>query len=205
VANTPLLGTSLRASGEWGCVYRRLSPARNAPENKRLDRTARRRANSPRAAGQPQPHSVAKMMKTKLNSMMMTLMTLVVTLALAGCDQGSVDLDASKTDKVMLIYPSGDTIVTNLQMIGNLVEAMKCAKADNTLYDTAMPLKIEFFAGDTNLATFSAGGSLFRHGKTQYHDRTGKFRQAMGKLTERSKTPNQAPEDTARKLADPQR
>jgi len=63
---------------------------------------------------------------------------------------------------------------------------------DNTPYDMAMTLKIEFYSGDTNLATFSAGGPLFRNGKTQYYDRTGKFQQSIRKLTERQKTPNHA-------------
>ena len=125
------------------------------------------------------------------------LMTLGVTFVLTGCDKGSVALDASKADKVVLSYPKGGTVLTNAQMIGDLVEAMRGAKVDNTLYDTAMTLKIEFYSGDTNLATFAAGGPLFRCGKTQYHDRTGKFLHAVRKLTERNKTPNQASDATS--------
>ena len=137
------------------------------------------------------------MMKTKTYPVVTILMTLAVTLALAGGDLGSVTLDASKADRVVLSYPKGGTVVTNAQMIGTLVEAMKCAKMDNTLYDTAMTLKIEFYSGDTNLATFSAGGPLFRSGKTQYYDRTGKFRQAVQKLTDRNKDPNREADATS--------
>jgi hypothetical protein len=50
-------GARLPASGERGCGCRRLSPARSAPENKRLHRTARRHASVPGAAGEPQPRS----------------------------------------------------------------------------------------------------------------------------------------------------
>jgi hypothetical protein len=141
--------------------------------------------------------SVAKMTTMKANLTAAILMMLAVTLVLTGCDQDSVALAANKADKVVLTYPKGGTIVTNVQLIGDLVDAMRCAKVDNTPYDTAMTLKIEFLAGDTNLATISAGGPLFRLGKTQYHDRTGKFQQAIQKLTERSKAPNQASDATS--------
>ena len=114
-----------------------------------------------------------------------------VVLALAGCNRGPVIADASKADKVVLTYPQGGTVVTNAQVIADLAAAMKGARVDNTLYDTSMTLRMEFSRNSINLLTIrlSAGGSLFRLGKTQYRDRTGRFQEIIRGLTERSKEP----------------
>ncbi len=128
------------------------------------------------------------------------LLLLTATFAFGKTNVDLSALNATNVNKVVLTYPTGGTVVTNASAIVELTRAMRSAQIDNTLYDTAMALRVEFFSNDTQLATVSAGGSLFQLGKVQYFDRTGKFQEVIRKLIGRTKTPNQAsdaPSETA--------
>ncbi len=112
--------------------------------------------------------------------------------ALGGTTADVSVLNATNISSVVLTYPTGGMVVTNDAWILELIQAMRSAPIDNTLYDTAMTFRIEFFSNVTKVATVSAGDSLFRIGASQYHDRTGKFQEVIRKLTGRNKTPSLA-------------
>jgi hypothetical protein len=110
--------------------------------------------------------------------------------AFTGCDKELATLDANRIDKIVLTYPKGGMVITDTPTITDLTQAMKSAKVDNTLYDTAMALTLQFYDNDVLMITIAAGGPFFRLGNNQY--RSEQFQKSIGALTSRKKNTEQS-------------
>jgi hypothetical protein len=135
------------------------------------------------------------MMKAEFR-LLIVLTILAATMIGTGCNRDLAILETAKITRVVLTYPKGEMVVTNAHAITDLTQAMRKAQVDNTLYDTAMTLRLEFFCNDTSLVSVSAGGPLFRLGKNQYYERSGTFQEVIQRLIERDKAPNKPSERT---------
>lgn len=78
-------------------------------------------------------------------------------------------VDPANVTQIVFSHPNGGLGLSDQNQINTLIEAMRSAKPDSTLYDMAKTLSIEIQRGETSLPRIPAGGPLFDVDGQQYY------------------------------------
>jgi len=126
---------------------------------------------------------------------------LCLAFTLFGCNSPRVTIAPATVSTVEVRYAKGGTVVKDRAVIVALVQAMRIARPDNGLYDTAKTTQVVLYAGDAILCKVRTGSSLFDYDGQQY--RSEEFERIVLTITTREKKGTQPPAqgDGARRAA----